>query len=98
VCIFPEGRLTPDGEIAAFRAGLTRILAENPVPVIPMAIAGLWGSMFSRQGRRLWQRLPRKLWHRVIVSVGGVVAAGHAAPEELRERVTSLYAASLPAL
>jgi hypothetical protein len=54
--------------------------------------------MFSRQGRRLWQRLPRKLWHRVIVSVGGVVAAGHAAPEELRERVTSLYAASLPAL
>ena len=69
VCIFPEGRLTADGEIAAFRPGLTRILAENPVPVIPMAIVGLWGSMFSRQYRKLWQRLPRKLWHRVIVKL-----------------------------
>jgi len=49
VCIFPEGRLTRDGEIGAFRPGLTRIVTETPVPVIPMAIAGLWGSMFSRR-------------------------------------------------
>ena len=91
VCIFPEGRLTADGEIAAFRPGLTRILAENPVPVIPMAIVGLWGSMFSRQHRKLWQRLPRKLWHRVIVNVGVVVAPERAAPEQLRDTVCELY-------
>jgi 1-acyl-sn-glycerol-3-phosphate acyltransferase len=92
VCIFPEGRLTADGEIAAFRPGLTRILAENPVPVIPMAIVGLWGSMFSRQYRKLWQRLPRKLWHRVIVNVGAVVEPDRAAPELLRDTVCGLYA------
>jgi 1-acyl-sn-glycerol-3-phosphate acyltransferase len=100
VCIFPEGRLTADGEIGAFRPGLARILAANPVPVIPMAIVGLWGSMFSRQFRKLWQRLPRKLWHRVIVNVGSVVAPGAApgdaapgavAPERLRESVCALY-------
>jgi 1-acyl-sn-glycerol-3-phosphate acyltransferase len=91
LCIFPEGRLTADGEIAAFRPGLTRILAANPVPVIPIAIVGLWGSMFSRQYLKLWQRLPRKFWHRVIVNVGGVIAPAVATPERLRERVSALY-------
>ena len=91
VCIFPEGRLTPDGEIHDFRPGLTRILSETPVPVIPMAIAGLWGSMFSRQGKKLWQRLPKKLWHRVIVNVGPTVPPETAQPQELRARVLALY-------
>ena len=95
VCIFPEGRLTADGEIGAFRPGLIRILAANPVPVIPIALAGLWGSMFSRYGRKLWQRLPRKLWHRVIVDVGPPIAAADAAPDMLRDRVSSLYAQTI---
>ena len=91
VCIFPEGRLTPDGDIHDFRPGLTRILNETPVPVIPMALAGLWGSMFSRHGKKLWQRLPRKLWHRVIVNVGATLEPAEAQPAELRERVVALY-------
>jgi hypothetical protein len=94
VCIFPEGRLTGDGQIAAFRPGLMRILAENPVPVIPMAIVGLWGSMFSRQYRALWQRLPRKLWHRVIANVGDSTTPEKATPEQLREAVCALYQAA----
>jgi 1-acyl-sn-glycerol-3-phosphate acyltransferase len=94
VCIFPEGRLTRDGEIAVFRAGLTRIVTETPVPVIPMAIGGLWGSMFSRRTPALWQRLPRKLWHRVVVNVGEPVAPENAVPEELRARVCALYGAA----
>jgi Acyltransferase len=94
VCIFPEGRLTRDGEIASFRAGLTRIVAETPVPVIPMAITGLWGSMFSRRTPKIWQRLPRKLWHRVTVTVGEPVAPENAEPEALREHVCALYRSS----
>jgi 1-acyl-sn-glycerol-3-phosphate acyltransferase len=97
VCIFPEGRLTRDGEIAAFRPGLTRIVTETPVPVIPMAIIGLWGSMFSRRTPAIWQRLPRKLWHRVVVNVGEPVAPDEAEPKELRERVCALYDAAISA-
>jgi len=97
VCIFPEGRLTRDGEIASFRAGLTRIVTETPVPVIPMAITGLWGSLFSRRTPKIWQRLPRKLWHRVVVTVGEPVAPQNAEPEALRERVCALYGAPIPA-
>ena len=46
--IFPEGQLTPDGEIGAFRPGLSEILKRHPAPVIPMALQGLWGSTWSR--------------------------------------------------
>jgi 1-acyl-sn-glycerol-3-phosphate acyltransferase len=95
VCIFPEGRLTRDGSIAAFRPGLKRIVSETPVPVIPMAISGLWGSMFSRRAPKLWQRLPRKLWHRVVVNVGAAVAPEEAEPDELRARVAALYESAL---
>uniref|UniRef100_UPI003075C0C8 1-acyl-sn-glycerol-3-phosphate acyltransferase n=2 Tax=Gammaproteobacteria TaxID=1236 RepID=UPI003075C0C8 len=47
VCIFPEGRLTSNGQLGEFRPGVEKILERNPVPVIPMALKGLWGSFFS---------------------------------------------------
>ena len=50
VCIFPEGRITDDGEMNPFRPGIERIVARTPVPVVPMALRGLWGSFFSREG------------------------------------------------
>ena len=48
--IFPEGRITETGEIYPFRTGITRIVERTPVPVVPMALKGLWGSFFSRHG------------------------------------------------
>ncbi|WP_165676461.1 MFS transporter [Metapseudomonas otitidis] len=62
VCIFPEGKLTGDGEMNEFKSGVERILEQNPVPVIPMALQGLWGSFFSRDPnkgffRRFWSHI-----------------------------------------
>ena len=48
VCIFPEGQITYDGKLGQFKRGIEHILGRNPVPVIPLAIHGLWGSFFSR--------------------------------------------------
>lgn len=90
VCIFPEGRLTSDGAIAPFRPGLMRILARTPVPVVPLALSGLWGSLFSRRARSLWRRLPYKLLARVRIAAGTPVAAADANPEMLHERVAAL--------
>ncbi|HEX7370680.1 MAG TPA: MFS transporter [Rhodanobacteraceae bacterium] len=71
VCIFPEGGLTLDGEIARFRPGAEKILARRPVPVIPMALRGLWRSMWSRRDSRLGRaRLPRRFRARVELAVG----------------------------
>jgi 1-acyl-sn-glycerol-3-phosphate acyltransferase len=70
VCIFPEGGLTKDGEIAPFRAGVEKILARRPVPVVSMALRGLWGSVWSRRDSMLRRaRLPRRFRARVELVV-----------------------------
>lgn len=71
VCIFPEGRLSRDGEIGDFRPGVEKILAERPVPVVPMALRGLWHSMWSRRDSALGRaRLPRRLRARIELDIG----------------------------
>ncbi|MGE8295401.1 MAG: MFS transporter [Pseudomonas sp.] len=87
VCIFPEGKLTGDGEINEFKAGVERILEENPVPVIPMALQGLWGSFFSRDPHK---GLFRRLWSRVCLVAGAPIAPEQAKREALQARVAEL--------
>jgi len=66
VCIFPEGKLTRDGEMSEFKKGVEKILERRAVPVVPMALRGLWGSFFSRRdGKAAMSRLPRRFWSRI---------------------------------
>ncbi|GGE45659.1 MFS transporter [Halopseudomonas oceani] len=87
VCIFPEGKLTADGEMDAFRAGITRILENDPVPVIPMALQGLWGSFFSRDPNKGFFR---RFWSRVGLVAGEPVAPEAALPDSLHQQVLTL--------
>ncbi|MFC4763235.1 MFS transporter [Dyella koreensis] len=91
VCIFPEGGLTKDGEIAPFRPGVARILQRRPVPVVPMALRGLWGSVWSRRDTMLRRaRLPRRFRARVELVVDDPIAATDARVETLESRVREL--------
>ncbi|WP_172145665.1 MFS transporter [Pseudomonas tumuqii] len=87
VCIFPEGKLTGDGEINEFKSGIERILAENSVPVIPMALQGLWGSFFSRDPRK---RLFRRLWSRIKLVAGAPLGAEQVDRQLLQAQVAAL--------
>lgn len=49
ICIFPEGFLTFTGGLGRFRPGIEWMIKRDPVPVVPIALSGLWGSMFSRK-------------------------------------------------
>lgn len=91
VCIFPEGKLTADGEIDAFKGGLSLILERTPVPVIPLALQGLWGSFFSRDPAKGFFR---RLWSRVTLVAGSAVPVEAAQPALLRERVSELRGAA----
>ncbi len=58
VIIFPEGKLTGDGEVAGFKKGVEAILKRDPVPVIPVGLIGLWGTRFSLDPNRRWHFRP----------------------------------------
>ena len=91
VCIFPEGGLTRDGGIATFRPGVDQILARRPVPVVPLALRGMWGSIFSRRDSALHRsRLPRRFWSRIELVGGSPLSASEANAAVLESRVGEL--------
>lgn len=90
VCIFPEGRLTPDGEIGPFKPGMERILAARPVPVVPMAIRGMWASIFSRSGVINTLRLPSRIRAHVTVLAEAPVDGAGAKAAALEEKVKAM--------
>ena len=90
VCIFPEGRITDTGELNPFRPGLQRILEQAPVPVVPMALRGLWGSFFSRSSQGIAMRRLRGLFSKIALVAGPPLAPERATPETLRETVLAL--------
>jgi len=89
--IFPEGRITDSGEMYPFRPGIRRIVERTPVPVVPMALRGLWGSFFSRRGGRAMSQLSRLApFKKVALAVGAPVAPQLATPESLQQAVLAL--------
>lgn len=90
VVIFPEGRLSPDGEVGEFRPGIEQIIARTPVPVIPMGLRGLWTSYFSRRGGSAFRGVPWKLWKKIGLDIGEPWAPEQVNAAALRERVIEL--------
>ena len=97
LAIFPEGGITQNGELQAFKGGLMKIL-ENAkrdgvdAPVIPMALTNLWGSFFSRveRGNAMVRPFRRGVFSRVGLNVGAPMQAAAVQPEVLREQVAAL--------
>jgi len=91
VCIFPEGRLTQDGDLNVFKNGIQKIIERSPVPVIPMALRGLWGSIYSRNAENPFQRAFRRgLFSRLELAVGQPVPSQQVTPDFLQECVQKL--------
>ena len=93
VAIFPEGRITDTGELYPFRSGIERIVERDPVPVIPVALRGLWGSFFSRKGGAAFSkpwRLVVNLFKKIAIVIGPPVAPEGATRASLQEIVGNL--------
>jgi 1-acyl-sn-glycerol-3-phosphate acyltransferase len=90
ICIFPEGRITDNGELYPFRPGITRIIQRTPVPVVPMALRGLWESYFSRHSGRAMSGLPRRLSLDVALAAAPPLAPQEVTAEGLQQTVLAL--------
>ena len=94
VGIFPEGSLTSDGRLQPFKGGIMKVLEQRPVPVIPVALIGLWGSYFSRadKGRAMTRPFRRGAFNRVALVVAAPMAPADVTPDALRAEVAGLLA------
>ncbi|WP_045737654.1 MFS transporter [Xanthomonas sp. MUS 060] len=91
VCIFPEGTLTKDGQIGAFKSGVEKILARRAVPVVPMALRNMWSSMWSRRDSRLGRmRVPRRFRAPIEVIADTPIAGTQASAALLEAQVRGL--------
>jgi len=87
--IFPEGKITSDGEIADFKPGIDKVIAEQPVPVVPVALCNLWGSMFSRRDP-LHKRRPYKFWSTIELRIGEAIPPEEVSATRLEDEVRQL--------
>jgi len=90
VGIFPEGTLTADGELGSFRPGVERMVQETPVPVVPMALRGLWGSFFSRSSGGKAMRRWRGMFSRIAIVAAPPVPAEHVNLAALHDQVLAM--------
>ena len=89
VCIFAEGQITRIGQMLPFRRGFERIMKDVQAPVVPVALDGVWGSIFSFERERFLWKLPRQLPYPVTVSFGKPMPPTASAPE-VRQAVQEL--------
>jgi hypothetical protein len=91
VAIFPEGRITDTGELYPFRSGIEKIVERTPVPVIPLALKGLWGSFFSRFGGRAMRNpFQRGVLAPIALEAGAAVMPAEATRERLQGQVAAM--------
>src|SRR5713101_3095692 len=93
VCIFPEGQMTRIGQMLPFRRGMERIIKGVDVPIIPVNLDGVWGSIFSFAGGRFLWKFPRQIPYPVRVTFGKPLPPT-ATSQEVRRAVQDLGAES----
>jgi len=87
--IFPEGEITSTGEINTFKKGVEKVVARQPVAVVPMALCNLWGSLFSRRDP-VYKRRPRKFRAKIELRVGEPIPPEELSAERLEKEIRQL--------
>ncbi len=89
VCIFAEGEISRTGNIRPFKRGLEKIIKGMDIPVIPVHIDSVWGSIFSFRGKRFFYKWPEGLFRSVTVSFGKALSSDSTI-QEVRQAVMEL--------
>lgn len=90
VCLFPEGQLTRNGLLNEVRRGFELMIRQADVPVVPIYQDGLWGSIFSHEGKGVFKKWPKSLRYPVQIHFGKPIPAREAKAERVREALLAL--------
>ncbi len=106
VCLFPEGVISRNGQLAQFRKGYERACSEtgDSVVIVPFFLRGLWGTVFSRSGAYLRRHAHPGLSREVVVDFGHPLSR-HTTAEVVKQKIRELahgsweeYADNLPTI
>ena len=89
VCIFAEGAISRSGNLLRFRRGFERITRGMDVPIIPIHLDRVWGSIFSHERGKFFFKWPRRIPYPVTISIGPALA-GDSTPFQVRQAVMKL--------
>jgi acyl-[acyl-carrier-protein]-phospholipid O-acyltransferase/long-chain-fatty-acid--[acyl-carrier-protein] ligase len=70
VCIFAEGSISRTGNMLPFKRGFERIVERLDVPIVPVYLDRVWGSIFSFKGGRFFWKWPVRIPYPVTVAFG----------------------------
>jgi acyl-[acyl-carrier-protein]-phospholipid O-acyltransferase/long-chain-fatty-acid--[acyl-carrier-protein] ligase len=91
VCIFAEGEISRHGQMQRFKKGFERMVEGADVPIIPVHLDHVWGSIFSFSEGKILFKWPRRIPYRVTVSFGKPLPATSKA-FEVRQAILELAA------
>ena len=91
VCLFAEGQISRTGNLLEFKRGFEIIIKDLDVPVIPVYLDRLWGSIFSFEHGKVIFKWPRQIPYPVTVMFGEPIPAP-VTPEKVRQAVLDLGA------
>ena len=90
ICVFSEGGISRQGTILSFQRGAMLLAKRAKVPIVPVHLDGVWGSVFSWAGGRFFNKFPRSFPYRVTVRTGSPIDARWCTPETVRQAVLAL--------
>jgi len=96
VAIFPEGGISYSGDIEPFKPGIEKIILRNPTPVVPVALCGLWGSIFSRKNGGAFKSRPWPLRRQVDIFIGQPIPPDQFSLDKLESAIRKLHEKSNP--
>ena len=70
LCLFAEGQLSRIGRMLPFGRGIELIVKGQDVPVIPMYLDQIWGSIFSFKHGRFFLKRPEAIPHPITLAIG----------------------------
>ena len=93
VLLFPEGRLTRNGQMRPFHRGIELILRQCTVPVavVPTCLWNVWGMLLTHKDGKVFWRWP-EVWRRRIAVCFGQPMPGNTPTAEIRAAVVETSA------